>query len=374
MTINIGWHFNGHVYLIADTAVTDYSSPKPYASTTTFSEATIQEKSGTIEERHMKIVPLGTHAAAAISGCIGPATAFINELKRERNPNLAEAVLEVANGRRTSEHAAFNLLIGSHLAASTQLLHFSSKSQSITAIPELLDLPADQTQPSIAEEATLLLRNVVIEGSAGHDLKHLMQLVATIASVGDEDAHRALIGTVGLLQSQGIINYLLETGVGGAMFGAFINKHGLQWQPDVTFQIYGTLAGAIPVDSPDELPAGEGPLDQQPDFVSCAVRDGVGYVSSSFHPTGRILVLSPFEAPAISSDVEQMVLSSLPQRDTPFYVCINSKLRDVIVVDRREEKEKHIMVRSGDVLIDEVLMDELSRSADNGPARITFLR
>ncbi|MDF2434665.1 MAG: hypothetical protein JWP44_4296, partial [Mucilaginibacter sp.] len=50
MTINIGWHSGGNVFLIADTAITHRSQAG--TQSTSFNESVVSERSRTVEEKH----------------------------------------------------------------------------------------------------------------------------------------------------------------------------------------------------------------------------------------------------------------------------------------------------------------------------------
>lgn len=191
------------------------------------------------------------------------------------------------------------------------------------------------------------------------------------------DPHRLLVGAVGFMQSQGVRNYLMDTGVGGAMLGALVDKYGISWLPDVTYHIIDSLSHAVPVDDPDDphdpLP-GDGPLDGQPERVSCAVRNGIGYVLSSYHP-GQILVLEQYGLSGSSDESPQAMIEHLSLGDHSFFVLISSCTGDMLIVDRRREKEEYITVwPNGTICYSEGVVNFFTASRGPGrPSRVIFL-
>lgn len=384
MTINIGWHWGGNIFLIADTAVTHRS--KAYTQSTSFNELVVSEHSRTVEEMHSKIVSINTHTVAAISGDMSGATFFIDELRRERMSNLVEAISVVATGRRTHEHPLFNLLIGAYDGKSTKLIQFvSSDPTSVTEIPALFDVPwlfdgsdsdSDSGDVDKAEDAESVLQRVAFAGSAAPSLRRLLSLMVVVMAAQENDAQRLLVGATGFMQSQGIRNYLLEEGVGGTMLGAVIDKHGTHWLPDVTYQVVDSLSRAYPVEDPDDVhdpdPEG-GPLEGQPERVSCAVRDGVGFVYSSYHP-GQLAILEQYGVVDSRKVEPQAMIDHLYQGDLPFFVLIGSATGDIVIVDRRRDKDAHVAVRGHAFFITEDVIEFFMRVRPLGePSRVVFL-
>ena len=67
-----------------------------------------------------------------------------------------------------------------------------------------------------------------------HDLteRHLR----AFSSIGDSP-QRTLVQALGLLQSYGIHDYLIEHGVGGGFCGLYLDQDGIHWQPDILYVV-----------------------------------------------------------------------------------------------------------------------------------------
>jgi hypothetical protein len=377
MTINIGWHFGGCVFLIADTAV-KHQRP-PYADSTSFQERAVVEKTYTIEESNSKIIPVNAHTVAAVAGDLGRAAAFLEELKHERHSDVGVAISIVANGRRTHEHGDFHLLVATHDGERTRLLRFSSTHPDVvTDVPELLDLPDEDGRAVESTERGIeaLLEHVAVVGGADTGIDAILRLAIPVITTTDVEACRVLVGVVALLQSLGTRRYLLEHGIGGTILGAVLTSRGVEWLPDVTYLMFDTLEGGIPISDPAKTVPGDGPLAHQPERISVVLRDGIAYVLSSYHAPDRIVVLQPHD-PA-----EEGRWSSLPRQvtdrmvigDHPFVVFLSTRTGDVLVVDRRLDKERYVAVREhGTSITDEVRSFFSPSPSPGAPAKFGFL-
>ena len=225
MTYIVGWKRDDYVYVCADTVatVTQASAPPKYpASKTSFDELEIDEVGTSITQSAVKLLHLG-RAILAICGDANVSRVAAKRFNDElTDPNRAlreafEAALAFTESQ-TGLCRTIRLIVAAIDAAGPRLLAFDGNC--LLQVTEFSD--GDVVQFGSIPESF-------------HDVTK--QCVDVVAQLMDDPKNR-LACLVCNLQSYGINFYLLEHGVGGAFFGAYVSSTEIHWQGDILFLLY----------------------------------------------------------------------------------------------------------------------------------------
>jgi hypothetical protein len=135
---------------------------------------------------------------------------------------------------------------------------------------------------------------VVTMGALNNSLEDSVRAVVAKLLSSNLADDVVLVTVLAYLQSLGVSNYLIETGVGGAFFGASIDVVGIRWQPDVSYLLYDprSFSNVVTVARSEQLPEPHADrVDTSLGKVRCAVRKDAGVICTSVAEPGvRILV------------------------------------------------------------------------------------
>lgn len=268
MTAIFGWQDDDDVFLIGDTVVT--RSGAPYGSMSSFGEATIEDGI-TVEEGAIKIVELPRGVVVGVAGDAILASTYLEVLATDLRKST-KPVLQILHDlgpvfrRDTLE---IELLIGHPIENGVALTRIAT------------------TQPFVSEAK----RGVTILGSLPNDKKAAAaRVVSRIRDHGLPPEARLAAALVHL-QAGGILDYLLVHGVGGTLFGARANLHGVHWQPDLMYFVYASGDFANTPIVADNSSRPEGLKNSRLGLVRVLVRQGSGIVLSSLgNPRGRMFI------------------------------------------------------------------------------------
>ena len=222
MTYILGWKWQGSAYLCADTAVTEPGDgPKP-SQRSSYGERSFSDTKRTVHEGVMKLFHLG-NVAVALCGDIQNARAFIEELSerlKSGQPSIDALGKTVANRTPIDKRAEFKLLIVVNGQEDRRLFAFN--------------MNGDQALTE-SQDGQLVQFGSIPGHMAGMTQQWLDALVRHFAA--DSDSMLAI--SVSMLQSYGVHDYLMDSGVGGTFCGLVADSRGLRWQKDLLTMIYG---------------------------------------------------------------------------------------------------------------------------------------
>lgn len=384
MTLIAAWHIDGQVFFVSDTAITSTSAPSSVL--TSFGEQVPFQDGRSSEEREGKIEAVGTNAIASYTGNVTAAKAFLWELQRSEQRFIPEAIMETALGRRTDQHPdrAFSLLIGGcDQSGNTELFQFDSWCPcAIRVVPPVgggvtvqslvnqkmdleIEVAAGSPQPSheeLQEARRAVQQQVPVLGSVSEESRFPLTHRVWQAILETQNPELTLMSAVAWLQALASNNAWLAQGrkAGGAMIGARIDRKGIHWMPSVTHCLYAEIESPVVV---GELPQKGLPQNSTPmptlensDWIDVIVHDGV-VVTRSSHRKGDFLVLGvdgPRERAAL--DHARRVLL---EKGTDFLVFIQKARNNVVVVDRRINRETYFAIRGTLLYFRDDLADKL---------------
>jgi hypothetical protein len=142
------------------------------------------------------------------------------------------------------------------------------------------------------------------------------------------------------LQATGVLSYLFEYGVGGALFGARLSERGTAWLPDIVYFIYnpGTFSQSPLVDAHLDVDALKPPVGLQ--YVRVLMREGAGIVLSSLGQPPRKAFIPPGKG---FSDErwQQIILAAAPPPFELVVPCsywgfLSSRYRKAVFLGRED--------------------------------------
>lgn len=222
MTVIIGHKSHGGVFLFSDSALTRRGSGLLLGSPrSTFGET--QEVDGrAVEELMPKVIELPRHVLSAFSGDVRSAVEFLHSVAT-RLKHTNEAVEDIVRVRTVESGAdahRFNAMFGYCTGGSPEILLMENTGR-------------------IARAS----ENTAIAGSLPEAHRSLMLRLVNVALV-NLDAPPAVCIAVVLtaLQSMSINEILPAFGVGGAFFGAFVDRNGVTWQQTMVYGVHAPSA------------------------------------------------------------------------------------------------------------------------------------
>lgn len=321
MTFLAAWKDPERIVLCADTAVTSGSVLATAQSS--FGEAHLNTQTR-VEEAALKLCRVSPHVLAGVVGDANPAFAFLDRVHDQLVHGFPEGGLRNLLGslERTAE-GSFGLAFG-HLVEGHPSLTFFTSTGGVSNLDDM-------------DSAALL--------SAGSLPEHLRRLVKQVSTATGRDLPRdvARIAVLSFVQSLGVHDYLMPVGVGGAFFMAFVDRGGVNWQPDVNFILYPPgVYGSTPTFTERDKAeiAANLPVVDSISYVRTLVRDDCGLaVTSMGSPSARAFA-SP-SCPHVSSAeaFERFVRSVLPSpfrglEVGRFFAFISKAYRKVVLLAR----------------------------------------
>lgn len=337
MTAIVAWLSGATASICADSVV---SSPDPLlAPESSFGETHVQAGVAAPQSREegaFKILRLN-NILAAMCGDVANAAAFVEWVWRELSASPGTAlsiVLERASAVFTGKEHAFTVIFA-HCVGHPALAVFSS---------------TDGTQHF--DDAG----SVVIAGSLSDTLRGSVLAVMSqlLSSKLEDDV--VLVTALAYLQSLGVSNYLIETGVGGAFFGASIDMSGIRWQPDISYLLYDprSFANVVPVARSEQPPDPQADrVDTTLGKVRCAVRKDAGVICTSVAEPGvRVLVPAtstetPAEWETYIQGISDTLLPLAPGRCFVFLGRVSRKLVVVIKPHIANESAAFVVSQEG---------------------------
>ncbi|HEY0715055.1 MAG TPA: hypothetical protein VGF45_20405 [Polyangia bacterium] len=253
MTLNAGWIYGGGAFLISDTSVT--SARPPIDVQSSLGQLQLRDDGFVVEEAGAKLVPLGTHAAAALSGDAAGAVAFVLDAQQRlaRGDALDKALVDAASSLRHTQPPFPRYVV---LVAVWD------------ARPRLLRLDSDDG--SLVEPD-----DVAIEGSLNDATAE--GVVRRIGGLPQVNREGHLVAALAFLQNLAASEDLVSQSVAGVFYGLAVDESGVHWAPSTTYLFFHNQADALSKNGFGK--------------VSYRVLDGVCTVGSSY--TGNVKCLVP---------------------------------------------------------------------------------
>lgn len=247
MTHCIGWKHKGHVYLIADTAVT--RPDKPLTPISSFGELHDAVRNGHVEEALLKILRVSDSTAIAYAGNVALAIEIGTFLKDHYSSH--KSIDDLMKSMETSL-GPFNavqkvdLLIADYRANAADLILWSTSTCLIKRDSNFFEIGSLSTFHSELAKTTL--------SALSHEHTESEKLLSIISAV---------------VQTYGIHDNMIQQNIGGLIFGVHVGPDGAKWQEDTNYLLYDEGLRKI-------------------DYISAFVRDETLIVNSSYTNEIRI--------------------------------------------------------------------------------------
>lgn len=218
MSYVLGWKTQSNTYVAADSMITGTAPSSDVQSS--FGERQISGCSVSVAERALKIIVDGD-LAIGLCGVFRLARSLASDVirsyRRLHDPEAAIQEMIVSNGPFSTGCDA-KLIVAWRGQPCPRLFSFNH------------DGSATLCEAGHGEGFQL--------GSASPMHKGLTwELLKRIVALEDQGPAAHLTAALGLLQSHGIHDYLLENGVGGSFTGLSVTREGIAWQPDLLYLI-----------------------------------------------------------------------------------------------------------------------------------------
>ena len=317
MTYCLGWRTQACAYLVADTAVT---SPRPLrALRSSFGEQHVSGATGNVEEGALKIIS-ARGAGITFSGNAAIGRDVADTFRMASEAGLAP--------RRALQTAITSSISAGDRVDLCVLCAFMEDNE-----PHLLSFNRDgdqrfieHAQGDVVQLGSLVgRRNVVCQLSAAF----IGQLKNT-----DFEGPALLACALGLCQSYGIHNVLLDLGVGGAFVGALIDAAGFHWQPDTAYLLFAP---------------GKSDLLEQ-DGVFPLVRDDVLVIRSLLADGPPRVIMNSLGEPLEvalkhAGNVDRQCLVMLGKLQFDYLIFLNTAVPIIAVVEMgRRFEHRHVIV------------------------------
>jgi hypothetical protein len=254
--LNLGWISEGSAFLISDTSATwKGAAHRPLSS---LGQNQQRPDGFAVEESVAKLVPLGTHAVAALCGDARGATLLARDVLRrlDRGTSLHTAILQSGHSLHHHEPplGGFSILVA-EWDSGPRLLRYDSR-----------DL----------ELADITNHGVVFQGSLGKPVEERIR--KEIEGLPKAPVHSQVVLGAALAILQGIAasEDLVRDSVAGIFYGLQIDADGVHWQPNMLYVFH----------QKDRAPQDDLPLH----IVGCRILDGLCTVGSSLNREVSIFV------------------------------------------------------------------------------------
>ena len=261
MTIGIGLASKEWIILAADSAVTHGESVKQTLS----SLGETSDATGGVEEAALKIVPLGTHAAATIAGTALDALDALVWIK----PHLAtgDFVKMWTDAMSAKDHLSFEILVARWHCDAPELYRCIGRH-------------AERVRPGLP----------VIIGSVEDGERSTLETRTRVMLVRGHQPQMIQLGTCALLVWRAFNEVGFKDHIGGTPASLVVNANGLAWMPDTSVYAVDVRPG------PDGKVAFHGTIHR----VSVLGREDVVAVSSTYTNETRLLA-NPATAESLPS-------------------------------------------------------------------------
>ena len=272
MTYVLTWKHQNSVFCISDTAITHSKYPnEPYSSFGELQERNI--KGEVVEETGVKIVPLTNHFAVSYSGDVSTSRKIIYELKiKLPHMDFQNSLIEISKSNPAL------------MKYSTKLMLMGYDDKNGACLNSWWNKEPDIFHP-IDSWASM--------GSLKAEIRFIVEKLLDYLKSGNIDSEHLLQSMLSFMQNLGIHNPLMETNVGGGIFGAGINAKGFFWHKDITYILYPPDLSNFTVRISDKKNIPNNLKEYEfIDIITCLVRDNVWVTSSSITKHLKVLMLS----------------------------------------------------------------------------------
>lgn len=299
MTYILGWKNDDNVFLAADSATTALgTTPTTNITHSSFGEQHTINERGVVEETMLKLCCVSNKAIVAMAGDISLAveTVRVFETALKTCANIKEAFEKaICSCGPYSKDTDVGLIMGCMDKGKTRLYSYNSKrANKVFEHDTFTQLGSIKgVYPTLTEKIVKCFIERKLPGKC-------MQIAVTA-----------------ILQSYGILDILMNMGVGGVFFGLSINSSGIHWQPDTSYVLY----------SPDFS-------DQ--DSITVIARDGILAVRSSVIDFNKLFannVNSPLCRPEDLNAMKPKLTEFFYTGRSDFYVWLSKKDRLITVVN-----------------------------------------
>ena len=257
MTLNLLWSDDNYSFIIADSARTHGGIPK-YSHSTLGQAQRISENNITVEEGACKIIPLKGGLVLVLCGN----EIDLIEFTRSFHSSLCEmnlySLFEYINNLTGKERFTISIGLPSMIPP-FMVLKYPEK--------ELVNILRSHTfiTGSLSERPMEFLREGI-----------KLNLIESHLTISSE--YRLAIG-LAIATTMAVHYNLTNDHVGGAFFGAYLDKENFFWQSDILYVFYGpnfsegvpnVLTPDFPIDFKDIDKA-----DSRLDLITCRIRDNV---------------------------------------------------------------------------------------------------
>lgn len=231
MTYIAAWRLGPYAYLVADTAITvedvsgQSSSREQAASVTSFGEKDVSEPGRVVYEGVLKTINLG-RAVVLMCGDVRLARSVIGSIERCLQAGLdgtqafQQAIVD--NGPFDDSERQIHLIVAFPEHPQARLLAFN-----IDGDLQIHEVP-DET--------------AVQFGSMPSKYKSIFPQMINTLKIFAGEPDRFLTGILGIVQSYGLHDYLMENSVGGTFCGAVVGSSDIRWQKDILYVLHKSQA------------------------------------------------------------------------------------------------------------------------------------
>lgn len=296
MTFVSAWKDTDRLYCLADTAVTGSQQGPDDLLVTSFGEVSPWSGNKAVQERLVKIRPIGPKSAIAFSGDVNHSLEYVKELRKRVPPmSLPDAVRQVASQFPVRDEHGFELV----------LMDFDEEGE-----PRLSQWDSRNPVSISQVEEHVYIGSIDVSNFSIVSLFENMK-----SSVGESNIEiDAFHMVVSALQRTTMHYPLMEYGVGGTFFGAFLDRGGFCWQEDMTYIQY--------VLSDDPPP---------PKLVKCGEVEDIVYVVGTEQP--RLVVMADAESKISSiGDFKEVYSKDINMLNSKYFVWVDLRGNNTTMV------------------------------------------
>lgn len=227
MTYCLGWLTKHGSYLVADAAITSGQSLSTVRSS--FGELHKRKQGRNVEEGALKIISAESSALTfAGDSQVGFSIAkSYQQALQVGDPAKAALERAVSSNTPFREGHTVSLMCAFYEDDYPRLMSFN-RDDDLKFI--------DHSEGDVVQLGSLSDRSDISQLSEPY--------VNKIHEMGLE-GRSMLASVLALCQSYGVLNYLIELGVGGTFSGGFVDSSGFHWQPDIGYLLIGATKGDL---------------------------------------------------------------------------------------------------------------------------------
>lgn len=213
MTYCLGWKYNGKAFIVADTAITSFEPVLTQVDKSTFGEKHEEYNHGYVEESKLKLLKLNEDTLVSFSGTVAVAEEAIYHLRNmlEYNFSIDESLKSL---QQNYSNYNFELLIITRDKQENKLFYFSTENYF-----EVEDYKEIGSGKDVHEFSDSVISFLLEKENDGLDSDTLLACVVIF------------------IQCISIKHMLFRFGVGGTIFGAFLDKQ-INWCKDLFYYLY----------------------------------------------------------------------------------------------------------------------------------------